>query len=173
MTFRILIALVLISGISLPFCTSLGLNLFQRYQLKKQLQYRMGKADQSMLTSIGFGPNQQPEWEEENEFEYQGKMYDVVDLELIGDSIVYHCWPDDEESYLNKKLEDFLDHYAGHPVSTKNKKRPSPPVFKCFFESKNDNDGKLICVTNSFPAEYSTNYVSPVSPVDIPPPRLV
>lgn len=43
-------------------------------------------------------------WEKDHEFEYQGKMYDIVETYKEQDSIAYWCWLDREETALNKKL---------------------------------------------------------------------
>lgn len=39
-------------------------------------------------------------WEHEREFEYLGKLYDIVRSESTPDSILYRCWPDTHESML-------------------------------------------------------------------------
>lgn len=44
-------------------------------------------------------------WEHEREFEYKGQMYDIVEIKSAANgTITYTCWPDDEETKLNKKL---------------------------------------------------------------------
>ena len=47
-------------------------------------------------------------WEHAREFEYLGEMYDIVDVEVKGDSIFYKCWWDYEETVLNKKLKKLV-----------------------------------------------------------------
>ena len=47
-------------------------------------------------------------WEHASEFEYNGQMYDVVSSEIKGDSILYRCWWDFEETDLNKKLKKLV-----------------------------------------------------------------
>lgn len=45
-------------------------------------------------------------WKDEKEFEFDGEMYDVVSVVSVGDSIVYHCWWDNEETHLSKQLNE-------------------------------------------------------------------
>ncbi|MFM1877608.1 MAG: hypothetical protein RLZZ241_474 [Bacteroidota bacterium] len=45
-------------------------------------------------------------WERHDEFEYRGNMYDVVRSEQKDNRYYYWCWPDKEESSLNKELRN-------------------------------------------------------------------
>lgn len=47
-------------------------------------------------------------WKHAKEFEYKGEMYDIVEKEIIGDSIAYWLWWDHEETALNKQLSGIL-----------------------------------------------------------------
>lgn len=53
-------------------------------------------------------------WEHANEFEYLGKMYDIVEKTIKNDSIIYLCWLDKEETTLNKKLKNLVQQALGH-----------------------------------------------------------
>ena len=44
-------------------------------------------------------------WEHDKEFEFLGRMYDVVRTHQSHDSISYECWPDDDETQLNLNLQ--------------------------------------------------------------------
>ena len=61
-------------------------------------------------------------WEHENEFEYQGQMYDIAERELRGDSIVFKVWPDHAETALNQSLAKLVsgvpEHHGKSPSST-------------------------------------------------------
>lgn len=46
-------------------------------------------------------------WEHAKEFEFQNQMYDVLEQQKQGDSMVYLCWWDQEETLLNRHLDDF------------------------------------------------------------------
>ena len=44
-------------------------------------------------------------WEHSSEFEFQDKMYDVLEERHSNGYVTYICWPDEEESNLNRLLE--------------------------------------------------------------------
>lgn len=46
-------------------------------------------------------------WEHAREFEFQNQMYDVLERKEHEDSIIYWCWWDQEETLLNRHLDDF------------------------------------------------------------------
>ncbi len=43
-------------------------------------------------------------WEDAREFEYDGRMYDIVETWAVGDTVYYRCWRDHKESELNAKI---------------------------------------------------------------------
>jgi hypothetical protein len=43
-------------------------------------------------------------WEHFREFEYDGRMYDVVETWAVGDKVYYRCWWDREETELNDRM---------------------------------------------------------------------
>ena len=45
-------------------------------------------------------------WEHAGEFEFQNQMYDVLERKEQGDSSIYWCWWDQEETLLNRHLDD-------------------------------------------------------------------
>lgn len=48
------------------------------------------------------------DWEHETEFEYNDHMYDVVETEIKDGMVYYWCWPDREETELNRQIERLL-----------------------------------------------------------------
>ena len=50
----------------------------------------------------------QVEWEHAKEFEYRGEMYDVVSVEVKGDTSYYWCWKDHKETKLNEQLNQLV-----------------------------------------------------------------
>lgn len=45
-------------------------------------------------------------WEHAREFEFKNQMYDVLERQELGDSCIYWCWWDQEETLLNRHLDD-------------------------------------------------------------------
>jgi hypothetical protein len=52
-------------------------------------------------------------WEGPREFEYQGRMYDLVETQVAGDTVVYKCLRDDEETRLNNRLKELALRESG------------------------------------------------------------
>ena len=81
---------------------------YQKYQVrtevKLQLLDELGEHD---LVVLSFTPEEANNlyWEHDNEFEFEGKMYDVVKTHLEEGFVTYVCWPDHKESHLNKLLD--------------------------------------------------------------------
>jgi hypothetical protein len=47
-------------------------------------------------------------WHRDDEFEFQGEMYDVVERRMDGDTFVLACWPDHAESRLHRQMEELI-----------------------------------------------------------------
>jgi hypothetical protein len=58
-----------------------------------------------VILQNGVVDNKQFEWENENEFQHQGKMYDVIERTITGNIIVMHCLEDKKETELLKVFE--------------------------------------------------------------------
>jgi len=53
-------------------------------------------------------------WKHAKEFEYQGRMYDIVESLAVGDSTRYWCWSDEEETRLNRQIADLVSQNLSH-----------------------------------------------------------
>jgi hypothetical protein len=74
-------------------------------------------------------------WIHAREFEYNGKMYDVVEQEFSFDSVVYSVWADHAETQLNRQLESLLiKAMGGHPQNRDQQKRLAD-FFKSLYSS--------------------------------------
>jgi hypothetical protein len=76
-----------------------------RKEVKQTMIAGLNKSDLARLTFSKAEVEQELEWEHDHEFEYRGKMYDVVERQTKGDSITFWCWEDREETHLNQKLD--------------------------------------------------------------------
>jgi hypothetical protein len=57
-------------------------------------------------------------WLEENEFKWNGEMYDVISKEFSGDSVLIRCMPDNKETLLvNQYLKSGKGDDTGHQPS--------------------------------------------------------
>lgn len=53
------------------------------------------------------------EWENDHEFEYNHIMYDVVKKEKSGSHLIFWCYQDVEESFVNEQLEELFSYLTG------------------------------------------------------------
>jgi hypothetical protein len=63
-------------------------------------------------------------WEHSGEFEYDGRMYDVVETWTQGDAVYYRCWRDEEETRLNSRLKETVARSLSKPSNVGEKSAP-------------------------------------------------
>ena len=83
-----------------------------------------------------------PEWEEEHEFRYKGKMYDVIDQRIEDGQLIVRCISDEKETELIKKYEEILEKQFGGRA----KKRSVSLL-------------KLICTPFTIPSAFMTSAI--------------
>jgi hypothetical protein len=77
-------------------------------------------------------------WSHPGEFEYNRKMYDIVETKTMGNTVYYWCWYDHEETMLKRQLEEVADRALGKSPKFKKEIAPLIPYFKtlyCLFYS--------------------------------------
>lgn len=75
---------------------------------KEKLLHIVDKNDLTILKFLKNDIDTKLNWEDSNEFEYSEKMYDIVDQEILNDSVVYYCWQDNIDTDLKKRFSAFL-----------------------------------------------------------------
>ncbi len=75
-------------------------------------------------------------WKESNEFEYSSQMYDLVEIEMHGDTTYYWCWRDEKETKLNQKLDHLLAFALGHDSKNNENQKRLNNFFKSLFNPK-------------------------------------
>ncbi|MEZ5083522.1 MAG: hypothetical protein R2750_08740 [Bacteroidales bacterium] len=64
------------------------------------------------------------EWKDNHEFEYEGQMYDIIESNIVGETIHYKCFHDTKETSLNKKIEQLIARITGsNPQKKENQER--------------------------------------------------
>lgn len=76
--------------------------------VKKMLITKLDEEDFTLLKFSKDEISTKLEWEHSKEFEFNQKMYDVVETRISEDSVYYLCWMDEEETELNKRLFTLL-----------------------------------------------------------------
>lgn len=123
-----IIAITLLLCITVPIIGTYGWLSFQQYQTKKAVKRKLKDSlNKDQLVRLAFTPKQADAelyWEHSKEFEYRGEMYDVVEQETIGDSTIYWCWWDNEETEFNRQLAELVeDALDTNPDHSKQKKK--------------------------------------------------
>jgi hypothetical protein len=83
---------------------------YQKTSVKREV-YRqiLAGIDKDDLILLKFSIEEartQLRWEHAHEFEYNRKMYDVVERQMLGDCVYYWCWPDHRETMLKMRLDE-------------------------------------------------------------------
>ncbi len=85
---------------------------YQKAAVKREIKWKMiAGIDQEELVLLKFTKEETKtklRWEHSKEFEYNKQMYDIVSTQIKGDTIIYRCWWDHEETKLNKKLQKLV-----------------------------------------------------------------
>ncbi len=72
------------------------------------------------LVRIVVNPNNSDDllWHHQDEFEFQGSMYDVISKDSLKDSIIYMCFLDEKESKVNITIDKLSKNIWSHsPLS--------------------------------------------------------
>ncbi|GIV32491.1 MAG: hypothetical protein KatS3mg031_0026 [Chitinophagales bacterium] len=72
-------------------------------------------------------------WKDNNEFEYKGRMYDVVFREETARYVILWCWPDDEETMLNQQLSHLVTQLLGQSYRGRTTMKQPEHFFSDFF----------------------------------------
>jgi len=100
----------LLACLSLPVLGTYTWLHFKKLRVKQEVkQAMMLGMSKERLVRLAFTKGQVDSllhWEHAREFEFQNQMYDVLERKEQGDSIIYWCWWDQEETLLNRHLDD-------------------------------------------------------------------
>tara|TARA_B110000908_G_C10216423_1_gene433041 strand:+ start:295 stop:837 length:543 start_codon:yes stop_codon:yes gene_type:complete len=113
------------------------------------------------------------EWKHSREFQYQGKMFDIVEADTINNYAHYICFPDKQETALNQEFNDLLNERYAHDKPTNNKQKLLSNFVKSLFVQNEEIDS-FFALQNR--VEYN-KYFKGVSPSDFikarnPPPQI-
>ncbi len=101
-----------------PIARNLTWLHYRKAVVKKEVQRQIDDGmDKSKLVVLQFSKEEtktELRWEHASEFEYNHKMYDIVEIKTVGDTVYYRCWYDHEETILNRQLEKLADQVLGN-----------------------------------------------------------
>lgn len=109
---RRLLGIALLATLTLPVVAVIAGIHAERAQWRKSVKRALiaitSKDDLVLLKFTEQEKSDLLNWKHEKEFEFRGGMYDIVSAELHCDTTYYYCWPDHQETSLNKKLDEWL-----------------------------------------------------------------
>jgi hypothetical protein len=118
-----------------PVVATLTWLYYQKTIVKKEVNRQiLAGIDEEDLVLLKFSKSEvrtKLRWEHPKEFEYNRRMYDVVETMTLGDTVYYWCWFDHKETELNRRLEEL----AAQAMGKKNKIRKKAERFFSFFKS--------------------------------------
>lgn len=97
-----------------------GYHLLYHYRIteaKLEMRQALLRANIEGVSTLSFSRAELAslEWEDASEFRYQGEMYDVLNVEKKGDSVLIRCLSDEKESALLKAYTDTQKQSSGSP----------------------------------------------------------
>ena len=149
----------------------IALDQFQRKSVSEEFLKNIDKED---LTCLQFSENEidHIDWENANEFEFKGKMYDVVTSEKINGIIYFYCWNDQKETALNQKIDDTLEMLLGTDNEDEDDKEVLAKLYKSFSPTSNASTFVLIEEAQNRIFIYRADFTSLESDPPSPPPQI-
>jgi hypothetical protein len=98
---------IALSGIYLSFEFE---RLSIRHEVRTKIKSAVQKSELDLLVFHKNDLNKDIKWKHDEEFEWQGEMYDIIYKETDEDSLYYWCWADYEESELNQEMQNWIAH---------------------------------------------------------------
>ena len=96
---------------------------FEKAAVKRDVSERLRRGvEEDELVVLEFSLEQAQallHWESPREFEYRGRMYDLIETRILGQTVVYKCWKDDEETRLNNRLKELAPQESGETLDPK------------------------------------------------------
>lgn len=174
---RNIFGFLLITLLILPtLSTILWLN-YQKKQVKREVKNEiMTNLSDEDLVELSFEVKdaiKELKWEKKHEFEYKGKMYDIVRKQINGTQVTFWCWLDKEETALNAKLDNLLQIALSGNQSRKSKEHQLETFLKTMtFQSTLISSNKIDS-KNNFNIHYVEFFDNIYPNVSSPPPEII
>lgn len=150
----------------------------EKSQVRKEVKSQLTRSiDKKFLVHLKFTKQfakTELNWEHSKEFGYKGEMYDVIETLIVGDTINYWCWWDNEETNLNKKLNNLVAQALGNNHQNKENEKQLTNFFKTLFHENTPaiNIFSVFLNKTKIPPSCSF-YRSRCSSPSVPPPQIV
>ncbi len=136
-----------------PFLGSYLWVQIKRSQIRKEVKWKMiAGLDKEELVFMTFSIQDSQEklnWKHSKEFEYKGEWYDVVQQEVVGDSIRFHLWWDHEETKLSQQLRQLIVMTVSQDSQNQENQKGIVKLFKSLFFKTNTTSNVIAVVENT------------------------
>ncbi len=112
-------------------------------------------------------------WKHSGEFEYNNQMYDIVESEINGDSILYWCWLDDEETKLNQQIKKLVSQILVNDQQNRENQKRLITFYKSLYHSEQFAWHALIKQDEPKSDVYAISWLTLSFPPPVPPPKMV
>lgn len=145
-----------------------------RKDIKERIITGLDKDELVLLKFSTLSAQRELKWKDSKEFEYNHQMYDVVEKNIKGDSIFYWCWWDDEETKLEKQLENLVANALGVDQQSRLKQKQLINYFKLLFcPSGLEYQESFAQISKNYFCNQLVIYSSPLWPPPTPPPIII
>lgn len=121
---RTLVSIFLLAIFAVPFFWGPSWLSMEKRQIQKNVRnFILPSVDESELIIFEVSTSDTTthfKWKHSKEFEYQGKMYDIVKRKQTGDEITYLVWQDDEETVINSKIKQLTNSIFNNSSESQN-----------------------------------------------------
>lgn len=164
-------AIMLLGILFLPFVFLYQGWSVKMYQHRKAIKAQLlaDTPNEALVTlTITNRQAEQLNWAHEREFQHNGEWYDIVRTDTLGDTLVYHCWWDHEETQLYQQLKLLLaQHYGTHTPETSQEQQCQQLLRHLFivnFYSIHHLVSHASIINVDISQSLSTTFLQPVTP---------
>jgi len=170
-----IIGVLLLLTFVVPVGTAFIVLQYEKKQVKREVKWKMiDGIDREELVLIKLSDKERQSelrWEHSREFEYRGEMYDIVETVEKGDSTYYYVWWDNEETELNKKLDDLVAHVFGKSPKDREGQDKLAQFYKKLFCENPQTVANLSTPSENLDTPHIENFSNPMLTPPSPPPR--
>jgi len=150
------LGIVLFCCLVIPLAATMLVLKIQRIQIRREVKMHLiTSIHKDELVRLSFTSEQERaalRWEHAHEFEFEGKMYDLVSKQTNGDTTHYWCWPDKKETKLNRQIDQLIAAaLSQNQHQSENETRLLKFFKSLFFLTEQENASLLVAMA---PAEH-------------------
>jgi hypothetical protein len=157
---RTFVSIFLLAIFAVPFFWGPSWLSMEKRQIQKHVRNNiLPSVDESELVIFEVSASDtssQFKWKHAKEFEFNGKMYDIVDRKQTDDDITYLVWQDDEETAINSKIKLVTNSiFDNSPVNQNNRLAFQLLIQSLYAEETFDCIcAPMLSINNSFYSSY-------------------